>query len=435
MEEIHLGILFSALFVLILLSAFFSGSETAMMALNRYRLRHLARAKHKGAMRASKLLERPDRLISLILLGNNFVNILASAIATVIALRVLGEIGIAIAAILLTVIILIFAEVTPKTIAALFPERIAFPATYVLNPLLKLLYPFVWVINAVANGLIRQFGISPEEVTEAPLTPEELRSIVRETGPMISARHKQMLISILDLEKAAVEDIMVPRNEMAGIDLDDDEDEIMESLTNYRHTRLPVYRGDVDNVIGILHSRKVPRLFADGEELSIDALKDLLDEPHYVPEGTHLHTQLLNFQRSKERIGLVVDEYGVIQGLITLEDILEEIVGEFTTDPQPFSRDIYPMKDGSYLVDGGAHIRELNRALNWDLPTEGPKTLNGLVLEHLETIPEPGTSLRIGRYTVEIVQTTRNAVKTAQIRPYSSGKEITTKETLDEQSE
>ncbi len=402
-----------------------------MMALNRYRLRHLTRRKHKGATRASKLLERPDRLIGLVLLGNNFANILASAIATVIAIQLLGEIGIAISAILLTLIILIFAEVAPKTVAALHPERIAFPMSYVLSPLLKLLYPLVWIVNVVANGFIRLLGISPEEVKETPLSREELRSIVRETGSMVSKRHKQMLISILDLDKAAVEDIMVPRNEVVGIDLDDDEDKIMETLINYRHTRLPVYRGDINNVVGILHSRKVPRLFADGETVSVDALKALLDEPYYVPGGTQLHTQLANFQRNKERVGLVVDEYGVIQGLITLEHILEEIVGEFTTDPQTYSRDIHPLEDGSYLVDGGANIRDLNRTLHWRLPTDGPKTLNGLVLERLESIPEPGTSLRIAGYTVEIVQTTRNAVKVARLSSYSQVTNSNTKESPD----
>jgi Mg2+/Co2+ transporter CorB len=416
MTDLPLGLLFGALVVLIVLSGFFSGSETALMALNRYRLRHLARAKHAGAVRAARLLERPDRLIGLILLGNNFVNILASAIATVIALQLMGEAGIAVATGLLTLAILIFAEVAPKTLAALNPERIAFPATFLLAPLLKLLYPLVWAINAVANALLRLLGVSPEDVARDHLSTEELRTVVHEAGAMIPRRHQKMLLSILDLENVAVEDIMVPRNEIVGIDLDDDWSDIQAQLTSSQYTRLPVYRESLDNVIGMVHLRQITHLLLKGG-LHRQDLESTLREPYFVPEGTPLNTQLLHFQRRKQRMALVVDEYGDIRGLVTLEDILEEIVGEFTTDPGAITGDVHPQPDGTYLVDGSANIRELNRVMNWHLPTDGPKTVNGLVLEYLENIPQPGTSLRVAGYPIEIVQTRGNAVKMVRIKP------------------
>jgi Mg2+/Co2+ transporter CorB len=388
-----------------------------MMALNRYRLRHLVAKKHRGALRANALLKRPDRLIGLILLGNNFVNILASSIATILALRLIGEAGVAIAAGLMTLVILIFAEVAPKTVAALDPERVAFPAAFVLKPLLRLLYPLVWIVNTIANGVLRIFRIRPEDSSEMTLSREELRSVVKEAGAMIPRRHQQMLFGILDLEKVTVEDIMVPRNEIVGIDLEDDPADLETQLSNCRHTRLPVFRGSFDNVIGMLHVRKVPRLYDENDEFDPTFLESVVSEPYYVPIGTPLHTQLTNFQRQKRRIGLVVDEYGNIQGLVTLEDILEEIVGEFTTDPQEFSKDIHPQDDGTYLIDGTATIREINRSLKWKLPASGPKTLNGLILETFETIPDVGTSMRIDDYTVEIVHIAGQSVKTARITP------------------
>ncbi|RKZ35390.1 MAG: magnesium/cobalt efflux protein [Gammaproteobacteria bacterium] len=415
MSEVPLSVLFGVLVLLILLSAFFSGSETSMMALNRYRLKHLARHKHRGAQRASALLERPDRLIGLILLGNNFVNILASALATVIALRLMGEAGIAVAAGLLTLVILIFAEVAPKTLAALHPERVAFPVSYILGPLLKIMYPLVWVINWIANGLLRPFKVSPSKPSEE-LTAAELRTVVKEAGPLISRRHQNMLVSILDLEKVTVDAIMVQRKEINGIDLEDEETDILELLTNSQHTRLPLYCGDINDVVGILHLRTILAALR-GEHFSKDALVSNARVPYFVPAGTPLHTQLFGFQRRKERVALIVDEYGEVEGLTTLEDILEEIVGEFTTDPAAQSPDIHALEDGSYLVDGSATIRDLNRAMNWDLPTDGPKTLNGLILEHMEAIPEPGTSLLLAGYPVEIIQTTGHSVKMAKVDP------------------
>ena len=416
MSDIPLSILVGALILLILLSAFFSGSETGLVSLNRYRLRHLSKANHHGAQRASRLLERPDRLIGLILLGNNFVNILASSIATIIGLRLLGEAGIAVAAVLLTLVILIFSEVAPKTLAVLHPERIAFPATLILQPLLKILYPIVWLVNIIANGLLKLFGVSTSHIKDERLSSDELRTVVSEAGAMIPRRHQKMLTNILDLEKVTVNDIMIPRNEIVGIDLDDDWDDIVKLLRNSRHTRLPVYRTDINNVIGLIHIRNTIDVLTNQEADKSDLMPHIRNA-YFVPENTALNTQLLQFQRQKRRIGLVVDEYGDIQGLVTLEDILEEIVGEFTSDPSTTIKDIHAQEDGTFLIDGSASIRDLNRTMHWHLPTDGPKTFNGLILEQMEHIPEPGTSILIAGYPIEILQTKDNAVKVARFHP------------------
>ncbi len=415
-SDIPIGVLLGVLLFLILLSAFFSGSETGLISLNRYRLRHLAKDGHPGAVRAARLLERPDRLIGIILLGNNFVNILASAIATLLAVRLLGEAGVWVATGVLTVVILLFAEVAPKTVAAMHPERIAYPASYVLEPLLRIFYPIVWVINAVANGLLRLLGIRTDAGFSQHLSSEELRTVVNEAGSLIPQTHQNMLLRILDLEKVTVEDIMVPRNEIAGIDLDDDWATILDQLSTSQHTRLPVYQGNIDNVIGFIHLRNFLAM-QRRQEITKDSLRQLIREAYFIPEGTPLHTQLLNFQQQRRRLGFVVDEYGDIRGLVTLDDILEEIVGEFTTDPAARMREIHPQEDGTYLVDGSANIRELNRIMKWDLPVDGPKTINGLVIEYLETIPASGTSIMIAGYPIEIVQTTGNAIKTVRIDP------------------
>ena len=388
-----------------------------MMALNRYRLKHLAKEGHRTAILVDKLLNKPDQLLSLILFGNNLVNISAASIATIIGLKLYGEPGIAIATLSLTVLILIFAEVAPKTIAALYPESIAFPASYILNVLGKILFPATWLINRLANILLSLFGINIKNADDAPLTREELRTLVLEAGNLIPIRRKKMLVNILDLENITVDEIMVPRNEIAGIDLNDTADDIFEQITNCQHTRLPVYRDTIDSIVGILHIRKFPRILADSEDFKVSDIEDLVDEPYFVPVGTPLHVQLKNFQQQKIRLGLVVDEYGDIQGIVTLEDILEEIVGEFTTDLQTFDQDIHPQEDGTIMIDGGAMIRDINRRLKWDLPIDGPKTLNGLILEQLEHIPEPGTSLRINNFTIEIMQSAENAVKTVKISP------------------
>jgi len=416
LDDIPLWVLFSALFLLIVFSAFFSGSETGLMSINRYRLRHLADQRHRGAMRAQRLLERPERLIGLILLGNNFVNILASAIATVIGLRLLGETGIAVATFTLTIVVLIFAEVTPKTIAALRPEKYALPAAHVLEPLLKLLNPLVWLINRITDGLFRILGIRTDGGGQMDLSAEELRVVVNEAGAMIPRRHQQMLLSILDLEKATVEDIMVPRNEIVGIDINEPWENIVKQLTESQHTRLPVYEDDIDHVIGMVHLRRAIKLFQQGGA-TLDDFRKVIHDAYFIPEGVPLNTQLINFQKERRRIGLVVNEYGEIQGLVTLEDILEEIVGEFTTDPAAHSRDIHRQEDGTCLVDASIPVRELNKFFHWHLPTDGPKTLNGLIIEHLESIPDPGTSMLLDGHPIEIVQTSQNAVKTVLINP------------------
>ena len=414
LETTPLTLLFIILFILLLLSAFFSSSETALMSLNKYRLRHLEQEGHAGAVRASQLLARPDRLIGLILLGNNFVNILASAIATIIGVKLYGENGIMIATFALTLIVLLFAEVTPKTLAALHPERVAFPATLILKPLLFLLYPLVWFINIITNRLLSFFGVSAEEVKSAAINSEELRMALKEAGSLIPQRHKKMLVSILDLEKITVNDVMVPRNEMEGIDINNSLSDIIKQLSYCGFTRLPIYEDSMDSIIGILHVRKSLHLLAQ-DNLTKESLNSIVKEAYFVPENTPLNTQLIQFQRHRRRTGLVVDEYGDILGLITLEDIFREIVGEFTADLIDEDKDIHPQQDGSYLINGSANIREINRSNHWDLPTDGPKTINGLILEYLESIPSPGVSLRIEDYVIEVVQTANNVIRTVRI--------------------
>jgi Mg2+/Co2+ transporter CorB len=416
LNETSLTALFITLAGLILLSGFFSSSETGMMSLNRYRLKHMAQTGHKGAKRAHKLLQRTDQLIGVILIGNNFVNIFASAIATVIAIRIWGDAGIAIATVLLTIVILIFAEVTPKTLAALFPEKIAFPASYVLAPLLKILYPVVWAVNLFTGGILKLLRVSPEDIANDHLSREELRTLVNEAGALIPAKHKDMLVSILDLEKVTVTDIMVPRNEVIGIDLDDDLDNILRLLRNSQHTRLPVYKGDINDIQGILHLRNTTKLLQK-DDLNKDMLVQLCTEPYFVPESTPLNTQLINFQKGRRRFGIVVDEYGEVLGLATLEDILEEIVGEFTTDYASTSPDIIPQDNGTYIIDGTASLRVINKSLAWKLPIDGPKTLNGLITETLENIPDSNVCLRVGGHRVEVLQIKDNVVKAAIVHP------------------
>ncbi len=415
MDDISSGLLLVILLCLLLLSAFFSGSETSVMAINRYRLRHMAETNHAGAKRVLALLQRPDRLIGVLLLGNNFVNILASSIATVLAIKWAGEAAIPLAATILTIVLLIFSEVTPKTFAALYPERIAYPASIIITPLLKLLYPLVWLTNTIGNGFLHLLGVSIEKTKHHGLNSEELRTLLHEAKGIIPKKHRQMLLGILDLENATVEDIMVPRNDVVGIDLNDSIAHILDQLENSHHTRLPLYEENIDNVTGILHLRRLMRHLRR-ENVNKELIKSAAQEAYFIPEGTPLNTQLLNFQRHKQRIGLVVNEYGDIQGLVTLEDILEEVVGEFTTGSGTFYRNIHPQADDTLLIDAGITVRELNKALAWELPTDGPRTLNGLILDYLEVIPEAGTSLRLGKYPIEIVQMSNNAVKTVKIR-------------------
>ena len=418
MQHPSLGLLFAALAGLLILAAFFAGSETALMSLNRYRLRHRASEGSRGARLAEALLKRPDRLIGLILLLSTLVNVAAPILVGFIALKLGGEYLVAFGAALLAFVLLIFCEVAPKTYGALHPESLALPAAYIYTPLLFLLYPFVWVTNLFANGVLRMFGVS-RQVAAHSLSSEELRTVVAEAGAMIPRQHQQMLVSILDLENATVEDIMVPRNEIVGIDVDDDWDRILEQLRQSQHTRLPVYQGEIDRIIGLLHMKQVVHELARGHlDLETLTVAAQAREPYFVPSGTTLNTQLLNFQRNKRRMAFVVDEYGDIQGLVTIEDILEEIVGEFTTDPATMMhKDVHAEADGSFVASASATIRALNRSMRWNLPTDGPKTLNGLIVEFLETIPEPGTTLKMADYMLEVLQTGDNAIKTVRIRP------------------
>ena len=412
-DDVPLAGLLSLLALLLILSAFFSGSETALMSLNRYQLRHKAREGHRGARLAEKLLKRPDRVIGLILLGNNLVNFSAASLVAIIAFKIGGEPAVALGAVVLTLLVLIFSETAPKTLAALHPERVAFPAAIIYYPLLKITYPIVWLTNVAANGVLFLFGVRTKHTGLQALTREELRTVVHEAGSRIASQYRQMLISILDLEKVTIDDVMVPHNEIIGIDLDDDDDAVEAIIKNSEHTRLPVFRDNIDNVVGVLHLRKLANLAR--QKMTKDRLQRLLSEPYFVPEGTPLSTQLVQFQRRRERIALVVDEYGDIQGIVTLEDILEEIVGEFTTDPADDGEDVVSEGTDTFLVDASANIREINRSQNWELPTEGPKTINGLIVELLETIPEPQTCLKINGYPIEIVETDDNRIRSVRI--------------------
>lgn len=415
MDDISLGSLYLALFILIILSGFFSSSETGLMAINRYRLKHLANSGHRGARLAQNLLTRPDRLIGLILLGNNMVNILAASIATVIAIRLFGDNGIWISTLVMTVVVLIFAEVAPKTVAALHPEKIAFPASFVLVVLLRLLNPVVWLVNSFANVLLKPFGVKSDVVALERLDREELRTLVTEGGK-ISNDHQRMLVNILDLEQASVEDVMVPRGEIVGIDLDDDWADILSQLTQTVYTRLPVYRDNIDNVVGLLHIRTIISKLSLGG-LSFDDLQRSVRKPYFVPEGTSLTRQLLEFQSREQRTALVVDEYGDIQGLVTLDDILEEIVGEFTPEGRGRSRTMRRLDDGNYLVDGSTSVRTLNRRLDWNLPFDEAHTLGGLLIEEMENIPEGKCSIKIGPHTMTIVDIRDNVIHKVLIKP------------------
>jgi len=413
-ENLHPGFLVGLLVFLLLCSAFFSSSETGMLSLNRYRLRHQAKEGHRGAKRAIDLLSRPDRLLGTILVGNNFVNILASSIATVLAMQLWGEAGIAIATIGLTILLLIFGEITPKTLAALRPEAIAYPVSLPLSLLQKVLYPLVAMLGWISNGMLRLIGVDPSKKGTDSLSTEELRSVVRESGSDLPMNRQSMLLGILDLERVTVDDIMIPRNEVAGIDLEDDLEVIVGQLRTTPHTRLPVFHKDINQIEGIVHMRQIARLLSH-DQLTKESLLQACNEPYFVPENTPLSTQLLNFQKQKRRIGIVVDEYGDVLGIVTLEDILEEIVGEFSNQDALRSPDIHPQDDGTLVIDGAAYLREINRALGWQLPCDGPKTLNGLITEALEQIPDSGICLQIGLYRLEILQAADNRVKSVRV--------------------
>jgi Mg2+/Co2+ transporter CorB len=413
LDRAPVGLLVGLVVVLIVLSAFFSATETALMSLNRYRLRHQARAGNRAARVAERLLQRPDRLIGVILLGNTGTNIAAAALVTFIALRIGGERVIFVSTLALTVIVLIFAEVAPKTLAALNPPRYALPSAPIYYVLLKIVYPIVWVLNLITNGLLQLLGVRPDKIASHSLSADELRTIVAEAGVMVPRRHQRMLLSILDLDAIRVDDVMVPRQEVVGLDLDREWSDNLAIIQSSQHDRLPVYRGDIDNIVGVARVRDLLPELVRGE-LTQSILLERIREPYFVPEGTPLNKQLLNFQQTRRRSAFVVDEYGDVQGLITTQDILREIVGELAT-----AGDIGVMKesDRSYVVDASANVRQLNRVMNWNLPTDGPKTLNGLIVEQLETIPESGTGVTVADYPIEILDASEHGIKTVRVFP------------------
>ena len=417
-QEVPLGLLVGALIVLLVLSAFFSSTETALMSLNRYRLRHQARAGNRAARITERLLQRPDRLIGLILLGNNAANLAAAALVTIIALRVGGEGAILAGTLILTFVVLIFGEVAPKTIAAINPQRLALPAALIYYPLLKVAYPVVWLINLLANGLLRLLGIRPDQISSHSLSAEELRTVVAEAGVMVPRRHQRMLLSILDLDAVTVDDVMVPRQEIKGLDLDRSWEENLALMRSSDHDRLPVYRDDIDNIVGVVRVRELLPELANGT-LTQPRLLERMRDPYFVPEGTPLNKQLLNFQQHRRRSAFVVDEYGDVQGLITTQDIIHEIVGEIDRDASAVDLGVTKESDRSYVVDASANVRQLNRVMNWNLPTDGPKTLNGLIVEQLETIPESGTGVTVANYPIEILDASEHGIK--KVRVFAPG--------------
>ena len=418
MDEIPLHTLLIAFVVLLVVSAFFSISETSMMALNRYRLRHLAKTGHRGARLAAQLLSRTDRLLGVVLLGNNLVNAAAAALVTVITFRLFGEseLALTLGTLAVTLVILIFSEITPKVIGATYPERIAFTAAYVLSPLLKLVYPIVWFINLFVSGLLWLLRLKPQNSQTHTLSMEELSTLVLEGANFLPQKHQNILLNLFDLESITVEDAMTPRNQIEAVDVESSSDEIRRQIATSNHTRLPAYRGRLDDIVGIVHVRKVLNL-SEGEQISADTLKEIMREPYFIPLDTPLLTQLQNFQEQQDRMALVVDEYGELKGLLTLEDILEEIIGEFTTHSPLQTARFRRMEDGSIIVEGGSLLRELNRKLGYRFPLDGPKTLNGLILEHLQDIPEPGTSLKLAGHPIEVLQTQDRVIRSVRLLP------------------
>jgi len=418
LDEIPLNTLLIAFVVLLVVSAFFSISETSMMALNRYRLRHLAKTGHRGARLTSQLLARTDKLLGVILLGNNLVNAAAAGIATTIALRYYGhdEYAFIAATGIVTFFILVFSEITPKVIGATYPERIAFPAAYVLAPLLTLAYPVIWFVNLFVRVLRWLLRVPTQNSQTHTLSMEELRTLVLEGANYLPQKHQSILLNLFDLESITVEDAMTPRNQIEAIDIESTPDEIRRQIATSNHTRLPVYRGRLDDIVGIVHVRKVLNL-SEGEEIGAETLKEIMRDPYFIPLDTPLLTQLQNFQEQNDRMALVGDEYGELKGLLTLEDILEEIIGEFTTHSPMQTARFRRMEDGSIIVEGGTLLRALNRKLGYRFPLDGPKTLNGLILEHLQSIPEPGTSLKLAGYPLEVLQTQDRVIRSVRLLP------------------
>lgn len=418
MDEFPLSALLIALVILLILSAFFSISEISMMSLNRYRLRHLAQEGHRGAQLAAKLLAQTDKLLGVILLGSNLINALSAALVTIIAVRFLGnnEYAVSIATLAVTFLILVFAEISPKIVGAAYAEKIAFIASYILRPLIRLAYPAIWFVNLFVRALLKLLHLNPSEAQEHRISMPELRTLVLEASGFIPKKHQSVLLNLFELEEVTVDDVMMPRSQIEAIDISASPEEIWRQLTTSHHTQLPVFDGELNNIVGIVHTRKVLHQ-AQGEPITLEALKQILREPYFIPVGTALLTQLQHFQENQRKFGIVVDEYGELQGLVTVEDILEEIVGEFTTRSPLRANHFREQADGSWLVDGSSSLRDLNRKLGLKFPLDGPKTLNGLILEHFQDIPEAGTSFRIADHTLDVVQTQDRVVKVVKVNP------------------
>lgn len=409
---------------LLIVSAFFGAAETAMMAINRYRLKHAAKT-NPAAKLVSQILARPDRFLTAVLIGNSFADIAAASIATIIGVRMFGEIGALYAAVILSLVVLIFGEIVPKIIASQKAEATSYISARPLYLYIKLLFPIVWITNIISNGILYLMGVKHYKKTLDMLTTDELRTMVNESGALLSSQHQTMLTSIIDLESITVEDIMIPRNEVVGIDLGEDDKNILQQLRNSQHSIIPVYRDDIDEIYGVLHMRKaITNILAD-QQFTKPMLLELLEKPYFIPEGTYLHTQLYNFQRTKNRFGLVVDEYGDILGLVTLADILEEIVGEFAPD-LAFNSRIVPQPDNTYLIDGSLNVRYLNQTMDWDLPITNSKTISGMIIEYLELIPSSNTCVLMNQYPIEILAVQDNMIKTCKIGPKLQIQQVTT---------
>ncbi len=412
--SMSLTTLFVILVFLILISGFFSASEIGMMSINRYRLRHLVKKQHQQAIRVNHLLTHPDRLLSVVLIGNTLANIVASTVATLIGQRLHGDFGVAIATTLLTLVVLIFAEMAPKTLAAIYPQQVAFATVLPLMTLQYVLLPLVHMVSVAATSLLRLVGVKIERTQKEVLTREELRSVVHEAGGLLPVEHKGMLISLLDLEAAQVEDIMIPKTEIVGIDLTLPWPKVVEQLETVQHTRIPLYRESMDQLVGIIHIRSALYLALSGD-LTLDNLIKMAEAPYFIPEATPLNVQILNFQKMKRRSCFVVDEYGDLLGLVTLEDILEEIIGDFTTDIADLSKDITFQADGTVVIDASITLRQLQRMLNWQLPALGPRTLSGLIIEYLGYIPPSECCLKIEQYHIEVLKVAENTIKSVKM--------------------
>ncbi|MEW6678806.1 MAG: HlyC/CorC family transporter [Pseudomonadota bacterium] len=422
MDAIPLEVLFGALALLLVFSGFFSSSETSMMAVNRYRLRNMAKSGQRGARLAEWLLAQTDKLLGVILLGNNLVNAAAASLVTIIAFRLFGqnELALTLSTLTVTFLILVFSEVTPKVLGASYPERIAPAASYVLAPMLRVFYPAVWFVNLFVQALLRLMRLTPQTASANSMGVEELRTLLAESGSFLPVQHKSILMNLFDLEQVTVDDVMRPRSQIEAIDLAVEEEELIHQLVTSHHARLPVYDGEPNNVVGMVQVRRALSLLREGT-FDIEAFKAVLREPYYIPSGTSLYNQLTQFQATRQTVGLVVDEYGELLGLVTMADILEEIVGEFSVQRPGEQGGIVAQEDGSVIVEGSASLRQLNRKLGLAFPVEGPRTLNGLLLEYLESMPEPGTSVLVSGYPVEIIQVQGRMVKTARVGPRREG--------------